>query len=423
MGLVQPVVSGSTTGTSLTLTLTDTVAAYDGVIIAVCGYFGGVISDITIGAVGSTFAKVATSGGYNAEIWANTNVQPADTSDSIVITTTTAGIIAWVYEVNGIPAGAGVDPSVGAVFLDQAAGDYSGTAAATWSSGATAATLPASEFVVGLALALPNNSTTITGPVGWVYESATENVLGAGGDYLSAVSGYQFPPASGTFTYSGTVSPAASWAAVTATFLLMPAEPGWGGYVATNPGGFTSISAAFTVPPLTGQSGSICSVWVGLGNVKQTGVYLYYDTGYSGNTQCFAWTWYLPGDELWNATSYPFAAGDKVTLTLSYDDSFWYAAIANATQDWSYTQKKSVQDAILGDTAPQGWPFPITTAEIIIENEVTNLPDFGSIAFTDVTATPAFDNPNPLATCNADIDQVPGPFSAGSFTMYWNAYS
>jgi len=395
--------------------LDDAVTGYDGVIIAVCGYFGGTISRITLGGTGGTFTKVATSGGYNCEIWANLNVPPAQASDSVVITASEAGIIAWVYEVAGYPGVTG-----GAVFLDQTAGTYSGSDAASWSSGTTGTTVSASEFVVGLGLALPNNGTVVTGPAGsWVNESAAENLAGADGYYLSAVSGYQLPSSAGTFTYSGTVSPNAAWAAVSATFLLMPNQGGWGGYVASSPDGFTSVSAAFTVPSLSGRPGSLCSVWVGLGNVKQTGIYLAYDTSNSGNAAANPWTFFLPISELWSTTYYPVAAGDALTLTLSYDDSFWYAEIANATQDWTYTEKKSIQAALIGSSS---WPFPLTTAEVIVENEDTNLPDFGSVTFTDVTATPAFDSPMPIAIANSGIDAVPGPFSAGSFTMTWNAY-
>ena len=412
MGLVQEA-SGSTTGTTLTITLGGAVTAYDGVIIAVCGYAGGSVSGITIGGTGGTFTKVATSGGYNAEIWANLNVQPAEASDEIVITASAAGIIAWVYEVPGYPGVTG-----GAVFLDKAAGAYSGTGASSWSSGATGTTVSASEFVVGLGLVLPNAGTTVTGPSGgWANEAAIENVSGAGG-HVSAVSGYQFPSAAGTYTYSGTVSPNADWAAVTATFLLMPHQGGWGGYVAGNPDGFTSVTAAFTVPSLTGQAGSLCSIWVGLGNVKQTGIYLAYNTGDSGNAAANPWTFFLPASELWSTTYYPVKAGDALTLTLSFDASYWYAEITDVTQGWAYTEKKSIQAAEIGG----GSPFPLTTAEVIVENENTNLPDFGSVTFTGITSSPAFTSPMPIAIANAAIDAVPGPFSGGSYTMTWNAY-
>lgn len=417
-GLVQEA-AGSTAGTSLTITMPEAVAAYHAVIIAVCGYYGGAITGITIGGTGGTFTKVATSGGYNCEIWANFNVQPAQASGSIVITASEPGIIAYAYEVNG-QLGSGA--TGGCVFPDKSAGAYSGSGATSWSSGATGTTVSASEFVVGLAFTIPDGGTAIAGPSsgGWVNKAAIENVEFASTDYISAVSGWQVPAAAETFTYSGTVSPSSAWAAVTATFLLMPHQGGWGGYVASNPDGFTSVSAAFTVPSLSGSSGALCSIWVGLGNVKQTGIFLAYDSGGTGNAVCNAWTWFLPSGELWDTSAYPVKAGDELTLSLSYDDSYWYAEITNATGSWAYTEKKSIQAALIGDEAPGGWPFPLTTAEVIIENE-GSLPDYGTVTCADITAVPAFDSPYPLATIGTAIAQVPGPFSGGSFTMTWYA--
>ena len=70
MGLVQET-SGSTTGTTLTLTFSSSTTAGNGIVVAVCGYYGGTISNIKIGTTGGTFTKYATSGGINAEVWVN----------------------------------------------------------------------------------------------------------------------------------------------------------------------------------------------------------------------------------------------------------------------------------------------------------------------------------------------------------------
>jgi hypothetical protein len=69
--------------------------------------------------------------------------------------------------------------------------------------------------------------------------------------------------------------------------------------------------------------------------------------------------------------------------------------------------------------------MPKNAAEVIIESEggtAGSLPDYGTLAFTSVTLTPApLGPPVPLAWVNQNICQLPGPYSGGSFTMYWQS--
>ena len=413
-GLVQET-SGSTTGSTLTLTFPAAVTAGSAVVVALCGYYGGAVSGFTADGSSVPFTKVATSGGYNAEIWAASSV--SGTPAAVTVTATAAGIIGWAYEVAGV------------VRPDTTAGTFgSGTA---WSSGTTGATIPGEHVVIGLGVSLGTGRLTVPAS-GWTNEQEYVGIP-TGSTHVSAVSAYQQASASGQYTYAGTAA-SAGWAAVTVAFLALPPPAqlltGWGGYVFTEHDSYTGITATFTLPELSG--GDYNSLWVGLGNVYQVGVYQTYDTSSPGNAWSRPWTWWLPGaGENWNAAAFPTAAGDSLTLTVALTGTDWLMTIANNSQGWTYTEAKSVLAVNLGSVHDNGagppfWPYPLTTAEVIIEKEADELADYGSVAFTEVTTTPAATQvPEPILTANTAIDQYPGAFDLadGSFTLYWNGYS
>jgi hypothetical protein len=434
-GAPSPVVQqaqGSTTGESLTLTFGENTTPGNAVIIAVCGYFEGAISAITLGGVGSTFTKQAGSGGYNAEIWANLSIAQASTT--LVITASVAGIIAYAYEVSPGPGIATVTGS--AATLNRSAGTYGG--GTSWSSGATATTpvFGGQQLAIGLGFTIGSagaGGSTITGPSsGWSDETAITDVVGADSYPLGGVSGYQLfaAPAQETATYAGTTGTSESWAGVVATFLLTPAmvnSVGWGGVVFSEHSSYTSVSATWTVPSLSGESGSACSIWVGLGDVQQAGVYCTYVSGDVGGNDVGVWTCYMPGFQFWDSAAFPAAAGDVFTVTVAIvSPLYWHVTITNTTKGWSYTQvigTQAVQITIDG----QGFKYPEGQAVVIIEKEGGSTdPDYGSVAFTNVTTIPAVtQEPAYLLTVNnANIDQGPGVFSVSgeSFTMYWNDY-
>jgi hypothetical protein len=207
-------------------------------------------------------------------------------------------------------------------------------------------------------------------------------------------------------------------------------QPGWGGLV-FSPGspadaatGITSISATFTIPSLTGSSNSLLSVWVGINNVQQHGLYLSYDTTRPGNCHASPWTWYLPAAEIWDESAYPYRAGDSVTLTLSYDANWWYVNQTNNTRGWSMSEKKSMQAANIGGLTGSGqWPFPAQQAEVIIEKEGTNnLPEYGHIQFSNISMNLTSGNYSKINTVNGSTtDQTPSDFTGSSFVMTWKA--
>jgi hypothetical protein len=417
----------SSTGTSVTLTLPKAATPGNGLIIAVSGFNGGTISGITIGSTGSLFTEFVATGNtsHNAQIWYCPSGSVA--SAIIVVTATTAGVLAWAYEVSGTITPDGSDWEW----------ESSGS---TWTSTATADTFPLQEFVVGIGATVGTTSTTITGPSsgGWINEN-TLNGVHAGSEFYSGVSGYQEQNFTSTaWTYSGTTTGTPGTAAAVGTFICMATQTGWGGYQFREHSSYTGISATFTIPSLSGEAGALSSMWVGLGGgnydaIYQTGIYASYNTGSSGNNDSSCWSWWLPGaGELWNTTAYPTAAGDSLTLTIQLTSTDWLMTITNNTEDWTYTEVKSVLAVNVGSiqnggAGPTAWPYPSETAQIIIEKEGSDAnPDYGSVEFTSITTTPAIVTaPFGILTLNTGIDQYPGEFNlgSGSFTMTWTGYT
>jgi len=201
-------------------------------------------------------------------------------------------------------------------------------------------------------------------------------------------------------------------------------QTGWGGIVFINPAGMTRIACTFTIPALTGSTGALCSVWVGIGNVQQTGLYTAYDVTKPGNCHASPWTWYLPAAEIWDEVTYPYKAGDSVTLSLSYDQDYWHITQANNSQGWSFTEQKSVQAANIGGRSGSGeYLFPPDRAEIIIEKAgAQDLPAYGTLTFTNIQLTPSGGQWQRVVTINGGVtDQEPSLFTGTEFTMAWEA--
>lgn len=416
IGLIQ-LWGGASTGSSLTVTLPQHTTVGSGIVVATCGFYGGSVSSITINSIGELFTNVAASVN-NAQLWLyenNTQVAP-----SITVNTSTAGVIVYVYEVS---------PQLA---LDAGSAD-SGTGT-TWTSLATNETIPGRHFTIGIGTIVSNSGTITPTSSGWTNEGAFTNIIGAGSHAIGGVTGYKVSTSASTYTYSGTSATSSAWGAATVSFLNIPSpvsyQPGWGGYVFNEHSSYTGITATFTIPSLS--SNQYDSVWVGLGNVYQVGIYQTYNTSYSGNSVSRPFTWWLPGaGESWNQVSYPTAAGDVLTISVQLTSQDWYMTITNTTQSWTYTDVKSVLSVNIGSinndgAGPSVWPYPVGQAEVIIERTGVPLPDYGSVAFTNIQTTPAIASlPEPVYTINTVIDQYPGVFSltGNSFTMYWNGAS
>lgn len=209
----------------------------------------------------------------------------------------------------------------------------------------------------------------------------------------------------------------------------------WGGCTfGSTTGPVTSISATFTIPSLSGQTSSTMSIWAGMGNVVQTGIFCQYNTTKTGNNnilfQGSPWTWWLggsnsAGSEFWDPAAFPLAVGDVLTLSMSYEpDTYWSVTQTDQTKGWSYTEYKSHQSTGNCLTA---WEYPYSQACVVIEDEVGggNLPNYGSLTFSNVEMTPVINTSliNYITTKNATVEQTPSTFVNNSFTMTWKAYN
>ena len=206
-------------------------------------------------------------------------------------------------------------------------------------------------------------------------------------------------------------------------------QTGWGGIVfncATGP--VTACAGTFTVPSLSGEDGSLCSIWIGIGNVMQTGIYSQYYTGSPGDNDPYpSWTTFIDGSgggaiQFWS-DSRSVTAGDSVTLEMTLEDDYWTCTQTNSTAGWSYSNVTSCRAVSIVNTQ---WSYPFNQAEWIIEKEGSSyLPDYGTLTWTGMSSTPSIDSSSLsyVSTVNTSTDQTPGTYSDGEFTMTWHAYS
>ena len=203
----------------------------------------------------------------------------------------------------------------------------------------------------------------------------------------------------------------------------------WAGDVDTSLPSYTSVSASWTQPDLTGTTVSAAAFWVGFDGwtgaganiVEQCGTQVYNNSGtYIHN----AWTEFYPAlSEDWSpALEYPVAAGDQITASLTWDGTWFNVTMSDSTQGWTYTEKKGLVAAEI-ELGQAGTPPARTSAQVIAENFTGTLADFGSVTFTSVSGLPS---PTGIICTNnglssGTVDMTPGTLSGGQFTVTWEA--
>ncbi len=224
-----------------------------------------------------------------------------------------------------------------------------------------------------------------------------------------------------------------------ATLTVAEESSNWSGYAATG-GVFSSVSADWVVPTIScpPSSTSFSSQWIGIDGyssdtVEQDGT----EADCSSGTPYYG-AWYeMYGDaNVEGGYEVPLSntveAGDAMSATVSLTGSTWTLAIADATQNWHY----SINVANPTSPAPSQ-----SSAEWIAERPevcssscgLATLSNFGSVTFTNATATDASATNAPIsAFANTPMEMVgstvlamPGPLTAGGtgFTDTWNASS
>lgn len=196
--LVQ-VVAGKTQTPPLTITLSATTPG--NTLIALTGdvavVSNGAVSGITLGGAAGNWAALASqgTGGDHSIVSAWADPSCAGGQTSVVISTTggsgTENLFGWVLEWSGLLPGT----------LDKSSGGANGFAA-SWDSGATAATTQASEVWFGVVAGTSSGTPGLTGPASpWVNQA--QQVSGS----AAAMCGYQVVSSTGTADYAGTASP------------------------------------------------------------------------------------------------------------------------------------------------------------------------------------------------------------------------
>jgi hypothetical protein len=229
--LVQSV-SGTTTGTTISLTLPQNTAAGNCLIITVVTSAtpaNPTVSGITLGGSAGNFAQAATAGSTGADaqtsfIWADPNCAGGQTAISISLTTGNTGSAnATAMEWSGLALSS---------VTDQTAGSPNGTSSTSWSSTASGTTTQAFEVAIGCVGAFNASGIgTITGPSS-PWTNLTQETSAS--THVGLLTGYQVLSSTGTVTYSGTFAATSAYAALVVTFKAV--APTGGGPTQINPG-------------------------------------------------------------------------------------------------------------------------------------------------------------------------------------------
>ena len=221
------------------------------------------------------------------------------------------------------------------------------------------------------------------------------------------------PPARFPRTRSDLLAPDGAVTAATST--------NWAGYVDTAAAPYTTVSASWIQPSITGTTTGSVVIWVGLDGwggttVEQCGTQISYNAGLTQT----AWAEFYPAyAEEWSTATYPVSAGDHLSATVSWDGTYFNYLVTDATQSWTYTEKHSLTDTEIAQNTV-GTPPARSTMEVIVESDVASLINFGSITFTGVTAMSA---PIAITMVNANTDATPGALAGNSFTVTWNNFN
>ncbi|MBU6423786.1 MAG: hypothetical protein KGQ88_07120, partial [Chloroflexi bacterium] len=167
---------------------------------------------------------------------------------------------------------------------------------------------------------------------------------------------------------------------------IAPISPGrntssnWSGYAATG-GTFTSVTGTWTVPDPKASTAGADATWVGIGGVTshdliQAGTEATI-TG-SGSARYDAWIELLPRSQ--QIVPLTVSPGDSVTVTITQQQgSDWLVSLKDTTTGRDYsttvTYASTNSSAEWVEEAPSGGP------------RILPLDDFGSVRFTDATAT------------------------------------
>ena len=209
--------AGSSATNAVTITLAATGGGNALIVVASSAIGAGTDADldgITLGGSASGWASQLFLNGDpdngGISVWADFSIAGGQTSLAVTAATGNTPVMVDVFEVSGLAATSVLDKTV--------TGQVNG-AGTTWTSGATATTTQAAEFIVGTVSGYNNagGTFTFTGPSSpWTDEAQLSPDTG-----IAQLSGYQIAAGEAAFTYSGTAttaSPNLYYVAAVATF-------------------------------------------------------------------------------------------------------------------------------------------------------------------------------------------------------------
>jgi len=175
----------------------------------------------------------------------------------------------------------------------------------------------------------------------------------------------------------------------------------WAGAVyAESSGTYTAVTGTFTVPTPSGEGAA--SAWVGIDGdtcstaILQTGVDF---TVSDGDVSYDAWYEWYP-DYAYDFSGISFSSGDVVKLTVTASSTTsGTAVIENTTTGKTVTQKITSSSALCQENA-----------EWIVEDfeegsSLVEFADFGTVTFTDASATTSSGTVSPSGATAIDIEQ------------------
>jgi hypothetical protein len=164
----------------------------------------------------------------------------------------------------------------------------------------------------------------------------------------------------------------------------------WAGYVAQSTIKFSSVSGSWTEPSVSDVSGDGYSAfWVGLGGSRQQSQSLE-QVGTSadvvnGRTQYYAWYELLPAAE--TRLKLDIEPGDHISARVTVDGTNVTVSLSDDTTGQSVAKTLQMSNP---DTSSAEWiaEAPATASQYGAD-EVLPLADFGTVTFTDASATAA----------------------------------
>lgn len=144
-----------------------------------------------------------------------------------------------------------------------------------------------------------------------------------------------------------------------------------------------SVTGTFTVPSLTGTSK--LSIWVAIGDTVEQDIIL--QGGITYNQGLSSWVAWFPGNQTVTTSQVPVAASDSITVTVTLN-----SATQGAVTIENKTQNKKVSKTVAAPAGISQDRFTAMAADWFVQayqaaGELVKTPKYGTVAFTDCSAT------------------------------------